>query len=186
MSNHIHSNCEHTVLCLKCNELFTLPAYQSGTLITYPGQNFMNYYYNNESYFINLVNLLSEHELTQTACSSPLSLSIPETSIMSQSFTPTTPVVDPNEHHIPAKIDKKLSFHLIFIEDIEDKRPIPKRDEIKKSVEKIFPKLKDKDWDFLKCESFKLVPANIPWTINDLKRISGFRKKLYVGYKKRL
>ncbi|CAB5203386.1 uncharacterized protein OCT59_026351 [Rhizophagus irregularis] len=90
-------------------------------------------------------------------------------------------------YNIPTKVarninkKKPINFGLTFVEDIEQKRPIPKktkrvnhcfeidsRDEIKNSVENIFPKLKNRAWEFLKCESFKLVPANIQLTISEL------------------
>jgi hypothetical protein len=64
----------------------------------------------------------------------------------------------------------KFPFFLKRPEIVEHCFEIDSRDEIKKSVEKFFPKLKDTDWEFLKCESFKLIPANIPWTISDLER----------------
>jgi hypothetical protein len=129
MCKSTHSNCEHMIVCLKCNELFILPStYKSGkppgTPVKYPGRSFINYFYNNESYF---VDLLSEFE---------------PTSIIYKSSTPSdehkkkiTTSNNKNRHvpyNIPTNIannkDKKpISFNLIFIEDIEDKKPIPKR-----------------------------------------------------------
>ncbi|GBC07470.1 hypothetical protein RclHR1_00750004 [Rhizophagus clarus] len=127
--------------------------------------------------------------------------SLQETPIAPRSFMSTTPAADPRVHlrkvnnknrHVPYNISTKIAhnrnkgpiiFDLIFTEDIEDRRPIPKKskrvikhsfitdskEEIKKSVEKIFPKLRNRAWEFLKVESFKLVPANVPWTISELK-----------------
>ncbi|PKK73466.1 hypothetical protein RhiirC2_847629 [Rhizophagus irregularis] len=200
MNNHSH--CEHIIACLKCNELLTLPngtISETNTKVTYPGQNCVNFLYWGESYFANLLSVFQPTRDTYPSLPSLLS------------FTPTNEhqrkVINNKNRHVPYNIPsnfarnenkKPISFDLIFIEDIDDKRPIPKkpeivkhcfeidsREEIKKSVEKIFSKLKDKDWEFLRCESFKLIPANIPWTIGELERISGSRKKLYIGYKKR-
>ncbi|CAB4401678.1 unnamed protein product [Rhizophagus irregularis] len=60
--------------------------------------------------------------------------------------------------------------------------------QIKKAIEeKLSPHLENVDWMFYKCISSKLVPADdvsiVECRFNDLKRISGSRKKLYIGTK---
>ncbi|PKC06801.1 hypothetical protein RhiirA5_419076 [Rhizophagus irregularis] len=60
--------------------------------------------------------------------------------------------------------------------------------QIKKAIEdKLSPHLENVDWMFYKCKSSKLVPAEdvsvVECRYNDLKRISGSRKKLYIGTK---
>ena len=47
-------------------------------------------------------------------------------------------------------------------------------DTIKKSVEEKFPKLKNNNWGFFRCESTKLVPTDIQWNFNELTRYSKF------------
>ena len=45
-----------------------------------------------------------------------------------------------------------------------------KSDEIRTSVEKVFPELERKNWDFLTLKQDKLVPANVSWDFRNLRR----------------
>ncbi|RIA88565.1 hypothetical protein C1645_739291 [Glomus cerebriforme] len=93
-----------------------------------------------------------------------------------------------DEGPIPRNVEKKI----IYFDD-------DSADGIIRSIEKEFSELKKSSWGFYKCKtsrlhkstpagtsklskSHKLVPAviNVPLTIKELKRISGFRKKLYI------
>ncbi|RIA88564.1 hypothetical protein C1645_739290 [Glomus cerebriforme] len=222
MSNHTMCECERVnyVVCNIC--------YKIVGPLAYLNQNISDLNFENGL----ALSSLNDPEQTQTTYQSLPPLQIWSTSTMSQSITPAASA-DPQPFiisdfqtredihkngHIPAK--DSISFEVIRLPPAIDNRPrpIPRKAEkatlcfdddtdfgIRSLIEKNFPTLRNRHWEFYKCESrsFKLVPTNLPecwkWipskshklvpanvtilSVSELRRISGFRKKLYVGIK---
>ncbi|GBB94260.1 hypothetical protein RclHR1_02320015 [Rhizophagus clarus] len=130
---------------------------------------------------------------------------IPQTSIIGKQSTLRNDYPETNHTHQKNRKNKQNQFapnmkkdpnvyELIF----KDTRPIIPRSKkvknivqfkdyspsgIRRSVERVYSQLENKVWGFFKCESLKLVSTNEPQSMSDINRISGFRKRLYVGLK---
>ncbi|CAB4423929.1 unnamed protein product [Rhizophagus irregularis] len=185
MNNYIYPEycgCEYMIvayICPKCNKVYIPPPPIFPNNQIYHNEPTAATYYPNQSFLPSAV-YLQDFALDEPEYTIPNIVNEPEGPQATYPATLTTPqpsftpAVDPQQrkvtknknrhdpYNIPTKVarnrnkKKPINFELTFVEDIEQKRPIPKKYDLKGT------------WEFLKCESFKLVPANIQLTISEL------------------